>query len=258
MKTRSKQFDYRFSKFCLALLFPFYCQSSFAQQANVSSGGNATGSGGSVSYSVGQVFFSGNSGTGGSVSQGVQQSFNNAALPVTLVAFEAIPVTVENGQQVLVRWETTSETNNDFFTVERSVNGTKFAELIRVNTAGNSKERKKYSWADPLPFPGVSYYRLKQTDLDQTFAYSTLRAVRIDNPAKTMAYPNPVHSYLHLRAIKNEIRSYQIFDLSGRLVEDSKLAKGENEINMSRFSPAAYLIRIVADSEINQFKILKN
>lgn len=258
MKTRSKKFHYRFYLFFLVLLFPIYFQSSFAQRGNVSSGGNATGSGGSVSYSVGQVFFSSNSGASGSINQGVQQSFNNAALPVTLVAFEALPVTIENSQQVLVRWETTSETNNDFFTVERSVNGTKFAEVARVNVAGSSYERKKYSWTDPLPFPGVSYYRLKQTDLDRTFAYSTLRTVRIDYATKTVAYPNPVHSYLHLRAVKNEIRSYQIFDLSGRLVEDSKLAEGEDKINMSRFSPAAYMIRVVADSEIKQFKIIKN
>ncbi len=258
MKIRSNEFHYRFYLFCLVLLLPVYFQSSFAQQGNVSAGGNATGSGGSVSFSVGQVFFSGNSGAGGYVNQGVQQSYNNAALPVTLVAFEALPVTIENSQQVLVRWETTSETNNDFFTIERSVNGTKFAEVTRVNVAGSSKERRKYSWTDLLPFSGISYYRLKQTDLDQTFAYSTWRTVRIDNPTKTIAYPNPVHSYLHLRVAKNGIQSYQIFDLSGRLVEESKLTAGENKINMSRFSPAVYMIRLVADSEIRQFKIIKN
>jgi hypothetical protein len=46
-----------------------------AQEAITSSGGNATGTGGSVSYSVGQVVFSTNTGTGGSVAAGVQQPY---------------------------------------------------------------------------------------------------------------------------------------------------------------------------------------
>ena len=49
-----------------------------AQQIHASvnaSGGNATGSGGSVSYSVGQVFYTTASGTSASVSEGVQQPY---------------------------------------------------------------------------------------------------------------------------------------------------------------------------------------
>ncbi len=48
-----------------------------AQEATLASGGNATGSGGSVSYSVGQVVYTTNIGTTGSVAQGVQQAYIN-------------------------------------------------------------------------------------------------------------------------------------------------------------------------------------
>ncbi|MGF1587001.1 MAG: T9SS type A sorting domain-containing protein [Bacteroidales bacterium] len=48
---------------------------SFAQEAVTVSGGNASGSGGTVSYSVGQVFYSTFSGADGSVAEGVQQPF---------------------------------------------------------------------------------------------------------------------------------------------------------------------------------------
>ncbi|WP_170982959.1 T9SS type A sorting domain-containing protein [Dyadobacter frigoris] len=259
MKIRSNVLYHGLSAYYSVLLLVFCFQSSFAQQGGVSSGGNVAGSGGSVSYSVGQVFYISTSAASGTVNQGVQQPFANAPLPVTLVSFEALPVTAENSQHVLVHWETAFEINNDFFTVERSVNGTTFAEVARVDvTISNSSTLKKYSWTDALPYSGVSYYRLKQTDLDQTFAYSTIRAVRINNIANAIAYPNPVQGYLHLLTIKNEIRTYQIFDLSGRIVENSKLAEGESIINMSRLSPAAYMIRIVGESEIKQFKIIKN
>jgi len=46
-----------------------------AQEATTTTGGNASGSGGSASYSIGQVIYTTNTGTGGSVSQGVQQPY---------------------------------------------------------------------------------------------------------------------------------------------------------------------------------------
>jgi len=56
--------------------------SSIAQQATVSSGGNATGIGGSVSYSVGQVAYTTQTGSTGSITQGVQQAFEIYTLGV--------------------------------------------------------------------------------------------------------------------------------------------------------------------------------
>ncbi|WP_159476557.1 T9SS type A sorting domain-containing protein [Dyadobacter sp. 3J3] len=258
METKSTSSYHGLSAYCFGLLLVFFFQSSVAQQANVSSGGNATGSGGSVSYSLGQIFYTSVAVSNGKVSQGVQQPFDSAPLPVTLVSFEALPMVSENGPKVLISWETTSEINNDFFTVERSVNGITFAEAAQVDVDANSKTLKKYNWTDPFPYPGVSYYRLKQTDLDQTFAYSTIKAVRINNITNTVAYPNPVQSYLYVSSVKNEIRSYQIFDLTGKLVRESKLSETENKINMSGLSPAAYVIRIAGETEIQQFKIIKN
>jgi len=46
-----------------------------AQEAVMTSGGDASGSGGSVSYSVGQIVYTTNTGTNGSVAQGIQQPF---------------------------------------------------------------------------------------------------------------------------------------------------------------------------------------
>ena len=46
-----------------------------AQESTNASGGDATGSGGTVAYSVGQVVYTNNTGTNGSVAQGVQQAF---------------------------------------------------------------------------------------------------------------------------------------------------------------------------------------
>jgi len=53
----------------------FLCLSLQAQDVTDASGGNATGSGGTVSYSVGQVVYTTHTGSSGTVAQGVQQPY---------------------------------------------------------------------------------------------------------------------------------------------------------------------------------------
>lgn len=62
----------------LTLVFSFSTVS--AQESINATGGNASGSRGSVNYSVGQVVYTTNTGTNGSVAQGVQQSFEISAV----------------------------------------------------------------------------------------------------------------------------------------------------------------------------------
>lgn len=59
----------------IILLFVFSATMSFAQNAVTVSGGEANGNSGSVSYSIGQTFYSANVGTSGQVSEGVQQPY---------------------------------------------------------------------------------------------------------------------------------------------------------------------------------------
>jgi hypothetical protein len=63
------------NKIYLIVLFSVIGLITKAQQSSITSGGNATGTGGTVSYSVGQMNYTTNTGTGGSACQGVQQPF---------------------------------------------------------------------------------------------------------------------------------------------------------------------------------------
>ena len=62
-------------KTVVLLLLYFGIITAKAQQATTAAGGNATGSGGSVAFSVGQIVYTTNTGTTGSVAQGVQQPY---------------------------------------------------------------------------------------------------------------------------------------------------------------------------------------
>lgn len=105
--------------------------------------------------------------------QGTFNNLNPSALPVVLTTFSA----VLKDDVTNLNWSTASEINNDFFAVERSADGRLFQELLRVNGNGTTQSAHNYDASDETPLPGISYYRLRQTDFNGTVAYSRVIAV---------------------------------------------------------------------------------
>jgi len=120
--------------------------------------------------------------------------YTAVTLPIDLVLFDANET---QEHKVEVEWVTASEVNNDFFTVENSVNRVNWNTVATVTGAGNSSNTLFYSYFHETPPTGISYYRLKQTDNDGAFAYSDIRAVNIQGEAPTQfiqfveLFPNP-------------------------------------------------------------------
>ena len=113
----------------------------------------------------------------------------SSPLPIELTLFEAI--VIENAVQLI--WTTTTEVNNDFFTLERSADGEFFEFVDRIAAAGNSSTSRSYQHLDDSPNRGINYYRLKQTDFDGSFTYSKIVVVDFEPiliPELTV-YPNP-------------------------------------------------------------------
>jgi len=96
-------------------------------------------------------------------------------MPVQLIGFNAF---AQDGI-VELSWATASETNNDYFTIEKSKDLLTWNSLIPIKGAGNSYNILNYFQTDNHPFPGRSYYRLKQTDFDGKYSYSDIKSVSI-------------------------------------------------------------------------------
>ncbi len=112
-----------------------------------------------------------------------------AGLPIELINFKAVAVK----NSVLITWVTATETNNDFFTVERSKNGIDFEIVGSVPGKGNSSVVNEYNLVDMRPHSGVSYYRLKQTDFDGAYEYSNIVSVTVENGVLQFSiHPNPI------------------------------------------------------------------
>ena len=139
------------------------------------------------------------------------------ALPVELVHFSAI---AENNKRVLLNWQTASELNNDYFSVERSVNINQWEELMQVQGALNSSILQTYEVVDEAPYKGTSYYRLKQFDLDGKFSYSPIESVHISNLKSNgiRIFPNPFKDQIWLEGERLEIESFSIYNLIGQQI----------------------------------------
>lgn len=108
-------------------------------------------------------------------------------LPVELVEFNAFA----SDNTVDLSWNTASEINNDFFTIERTKDGSRYEEVGRVKGHGTTSIPKSYKLTDKTPYSGRSYYRLKQTDFNGEVYYSDLKEVEMANVRTFTVYPNP-------------------------------------------------------------------
>jgi len=96
-------------------------------------------------------------------------------LPIELLYFKVMRDNLLNK----LFWSTASENNNDFFTIEKSINGSDWEIIDRQNGAGNSSIQLNYYFLDQSVESLINYYKLKQTDYDGKFKYSDI--ISIDN-----------------------------------------------------------------------------
>jgi hypothetical protein len=113
------------------------------------------------------------------------------SLPVSLINFTASPAL----HGIELNWSTSSETNNDYFTLEHSPDGITYTALDNIDGAGNSNATLMYSLVDDNPFAGTNYYRLLQTDFDGTQKFFEPISIFTGNHPFELSvvnvYPNP-------------------------------------------------------------------
>ena len=173
---------------------------------------------------------------------------SNNPLPVELVNFE---VKNKNGVAYLV-WETASEKNNDFFTIERSFNGIDWEIVTNINGQGSTNNLSYYETVDRNPYTGLSYYKLSQTDFDGTIEVFPPISFNNDNNTDITVYPNPAKNEVNITGI-NDSYTIEIYDFKGSLVFKNKSLQ---KINISTLSSGVYFIIIYNDSIYFKEKIM--
>ncbi|MBL0103765.1 MAG: T9SS type A sorting domain-containing protein [Bacteroidetes bacterium] len=144
-----------------------------------------------------------------------------------------------------VSWTTASEINNDYFTVERSVNGNEWEIIQRVIGAGNSTNYLSYQFRDVNPRNGISFYRLRQTDYDGIEKVFPPQQVKLNFGEKYAIYPNPASDYVYVKSTEEIDFRVSCFNSIGQKIAVNDIVAGQTSIlTISDLPDGVYFISI--------------
>jgi hypothetical protein len=167
----------------------------------------------------------------------------SVSLPLVLLSFEGTAMDSYNA----LRWKTSIEENVDYFLVEKSKDGMAFASIGNVNAVGNSLVEQEYTFDDKRDVQGISYYKLRMTDMDETYTYS--KVIKLINEkldySVTLA-PNPASQNISIRLSRalDKPSEFAVFDMSGKVVLKQRIDKDEavKNIDIQALVPGQYMI----------------
>ncbi|MFT5778582.1 MAG: hypothetical protein ACI837_001538 [Crocinitomicaceae bacterium] len=153
------------------------------------------------------------------------------------------------GDRVNICWRTYYEIDNSTFTIERSTNAALWEEVVNIKGADYSENIINYQVEDETPYDNISYYRLKQTDMNGVNTYSELNTVEIDHVqcSSIRAYPNPLINELTITGSNYELSEIQVLNLAG---EDEtkksiiyRMTETKMKLNLFALSSGIYIVR---------------
>ena len=143
-------------------------------------------------------------------------SLECSTLPVELTYFDVS----QQGNDLFFEWETATETNNDYFTIEQSIDGVSFYEVARIAGAGTTSWSNSYNYTMPVNYSGLTYFRLKQTDYNGEYSYSDVQSVFVDNNEYVRLYPTVASEYV---TIEGDFDSVEFCDAQGKIHHPTRM-----------------------------------
>ena len=154
-----------------------------------------------------------------------------------IINFTANPVP----QGVKITWSTSTENNNDYFTLEHSTDGVNFEALDNIDGSGNTQQTIQYNYLDETPTVGVNYYRLCQTGFDgisKTFEPISIKlGDNVSSLSVVNVYPNPFNGdfLLTYHSDTKTMTTLEILNAQGKQYYSEAL-KSDSGVNVYDFN----------------------
>ncbi len=185
-------------------------------------------------------------------------------LPIELIDFSA----KGENNSIKLNWTTVTESNNDYFTLEKSSDAINFNPFATIKGAGNSNKTLIYTYTDENPLNGINYYRLKQTDFDGKFEYSPVISYlyKIASDNLQFKFSNIIKTKntleISFTTPDNSTNMLYIIDNNGNTVKTAQINshQGYNYYNLdiSNLKPTMYLIVLKNYKNIISYKFIAN
>ncbi|MBT2557232.1 T9SS type A sorting domain-containing protein [Hymenobacter sp. ISL-91] len=187
----------------------------------------------------------GTTATGSCVDDAITRVTVDGVLPVTLIQFSA----TAKPAGALIKWATAMELNNAYFEVQRSANGQSFTAIGKVQGSGTTSNGATYSFSDTRPLTSLTYYRLRQVDLDGTSVFSSVVTVTNSTKPEATFYPNPSNTSIMLPNTARVVQ-YRVYTATGRTVLAGSAAGG-SELDIRQVPAGLYFLELIANGHRN-------
>ena len=177
-----------------------------------------------------------------------------APLPVELLSFAADC----KADKVISEWETASEQNADYFTLEKSLDGSIYYPVTKIKAAGNSSTVQTYSAEDAEPFSAASYYRLSETDFNGATEVFTPVAVKGCGSDVISAFSNGNQVTVTVNSKADNLYNIFVYDVHGKIVFEKKefFPAGNNSASYSLHADnGIYYLKIFSEENLRVQKI---
>jgi uncharacterized repeat protein (TIGR01451 family) len=164
----------------------------------------------------------------------------SSPLPVTWLSFVGENIDGANHLKLI----TASELNNDYFEVQRTIDGLDYEVLGFVQGNGTTSLQSQYSFIDRSPNFGFNYYRIRQVDYNGEYDFSNV--IAIDNSGSSieavLVFPNPTKGILTLVKQDEIIGDISITDATGKVVMTSNVNTKLYTLDVSHLPAGIYFI----------------
>ena len=197
---------------------------------------------------------------------GMKASFtaSNAVFPIKLSSFA---VSGSSGKAIL-KWNTMSEQNTDYFSVRRSLDGTKYSEIAKILAAGNSTSEKFYSFTDLTVEKGhYYYYGIVTVDKDKKEQFSETKMFKGDGSIYKLVLtlsPNPINAGGHLmmtfNAEKEGKMEVNLINAQGQIIYKNQMQayQGVNNghVHLGNLAPGTYALICILNGVKESHKVV--
>jgi len=184
-----------------------------------------------------------------------------ASVPVEVIDFSG----EAKEKSIALDWSTASETNNDFFLLEKRNRDGSYSMVAKVQGAGNSFKELAYQHIDHKPDVGTNYYRLSQTDFNGE--QEKIKEIAVDYFSEWAIdiRPNPLSGdVLQVQSLtdKKGALNIEIFDLTGKTVYQSEdkiaIGKQSSDLDLSDLPSGLYIFKATQNNQVRTLRFVKN
>ena len=173
-----------------------------------------------------------------------------ATLPVQFSSFKGYKESTKN----ILKWTTSTETNNHHFDIERSIDGTSYSKIGTVKGNGTTTANSNYSYIDNLTEQMDFYYRLKQVDENGNIKLSDVVVLKgINQKLGVSVYPNPATERINI-IFPSSIKKHttKLISTTGQIM----LQTQKNSIDVKPFAKGLYIVNIETEAGVVNEKLV--